>query len=420
MTKLKRFSLIIITLLVAAPLIEVNAQANSISPYSRFGIGDLYAEGFTYQTAMGGAGSALGSSFYINSFNPASYVHDTVTIFEFGLRGEYATYSTSDQTTSSSSANFSHFCLAFPVAKMKWSAALGITPVSNVGYDLELYDNIQNIGPVKNSYYGDGGFSRFFLGNGFRILKNLSAGVNISYMFGTINNEKSVEFPYGVNYFNTKYINSVTVSDFYFNYGLMYHVNLKNNKKLSFAVSGAPDTKTNATNYEYYYNYTKIAGFEIVKDTILKDLEEKGELVIPAYLRFGTTFSSYGKWSASLDVNFQQWENFRNFGKKDSLTNSYSVHAGGEYRMEKLVLRAGGKFRKNYLELRNEPLNEYGISMGVGLVKLFPKRPASTVNFALEFLRRGTTESGLVKENYIRFHIGLTLADIWFMKPKYE
>jgi hypothetical protein len=88
--------------------------------------------------------------------------------------------------------------------------------------------------------------------------------------------------------------------------------------------------------------------------------------------------------------------------------------------MEKLILRAGGKFRKNYLELRNEPLNEYGISMGVGLVKLFPKRPASTVNFALEFLRRGTTESGLVKENYIRFHIGLTLADIWFMKPKYE
>jgi hypothetical protein len=418
MTERNRFSFLMF-LAIFLPTLAA-AQTGSLSPYSRYGIGDLHAEGFTYQTAMGGAGSATGSSFYINYLNPASYVHDTVTIFEFGLRGEYATYKTSDQSVSTSSGNFSHFCLAFPVKKFHWSASLGIAPVSSVGYDLNLYENVQNIGTVRNSYQGDGGLSRFFMGHGFRITKNLSAGVNVSYLFGTIENTKSVEFPFGSHYFNTKYINTVTVNDFYLNYGLMYQINLKKNKRLSLGISGAPDTKTSATNYEYYYNYINIGGLEIVKDSVLKNLKERGDLVMPAYIRFGATLFVQGKWSASADFNFQQWENFRNFGKKDSLSNSFSFHAGGEYRLEKLIVRAGGKFRKNYLELRNTPINEYGVSAGIGLVKLFPKRPASTLNFAIEYLHRGTTDNGLLEENYFRFHVGLTLADIWFIKPKYE
>ena len=420
MTRNIRFSLITIVLLVVAPFLDTRAQTGSISPYSRFGIGDLHSEGYTWQISMGGAGSAMANSFYINTMNPAALVFDTVTIFEFGLRGEYSTYSTKDQTISASSANFSHFCLAFPVKKQRWSAALGITPVSSTGYDLNLYENIDNVGPVRNSYQGSGGLSRFFLANGFKLSKHFSVGINASYLFGTIENTKSVEFPFGTNYFNTKYINSVTVGDFYFNYGLLYTTQLKNNRRLSIGIAGAPDTRTSATNYEYYYNYTKVAGIEIIKDTVLKDIKTRGELMLPAYLRFGVTLANYGKWSASMDVNFQQWEDFENFGKKDSLTNSYSIHAGGEYRLEKLILRAGGKYRKNYLELRDTPINEYGVSFGIGLVKLFAKRPASTLNFGLELLRRGTTENGLIAENYIRFHIGLTLADIWFVKPKYE
>ena len=33
---------------------------------------------------------------------------------------------------------------------------------------------------------------------------------------------------------------------------------------------------------------------------------------------------------------------------------------------------------------------------------------------------RGTTDNNLIKENFIRFGIGLTLNDRWFIKTKYE
>jgi len=419
MTDLKRFSFFSILFFLGCFSV-LHAQTGSLSPYSRYGIGDLSTEGFTYQTAMGGAGSALGSSFIINYLNPASYVYDTTTIFEFGFRAELSSFATSSQSTSASSANFSHFCLAFPVIKTHWSAALGLAPVSSVGYDLNLFENIQNVGVVKNVYTGTGGLSKVFMGNSFKIAKGLTAGVNISYLFGTIENLKAVEFPYGSNYYNSKYINSVTVNDFYFNYGLMYQFDLPKNKRLSIGIAGAPDTKTNATNYLTYYNYTKISGYEVIKDSIIKDGKVRGNIILPANYRLGATLSSPTNWSASLDLSMQQWEHFENFGATDSLVNSYAIQGGGEYRLNKMILRAGGHYRKNYLELRNTPINEYGVSVGMGVIKLFPKRPSSTINIAFEYVHRGTKENNLLNENYFRIHLGLTLTDIWFIKNQYD
>ena len=42
------------------------AQTSSISPYSRFGIGDIVPEGFSIQSGMGGIGAAYFSSTNIN------------------------------------------------------------------------------------------------------------------------------------------------------------------------------------------------------------------------------------------------------------------------------------------------------------------------------------------------------------------
>ena len=49
------------------------SQTSSVSPYSRFGPGDMLFTGFSQQRAMGGTGIAEAQTARLNVFDPASY-----------------------------------------------------------------------------------------------------------------------------------------------------------------------------------------------------------------------------------------------------------------------------------------------------------------------------------------------------------
>jgi long-subunit fatty acid transport protein len=397
------------------------AQTGSVSPYSRYGIGDILQEGFSMQNGMNGTGAAVAHPFNINYINPATYSFDTVTVFEFGARGEYSKIESEQTSNTYNSASFAYLSLAFPVIKDRMSLAFGLLPYSSVGYDISVTENVTNVGDVTYKYQGSGGFNKFFIGTGIRINRNFSAGINASYLFGTIQNKKSIEFEQRTNFFNTRYINSVSANDFYFNYGIHYKSDLKNEYRIMAGITGALSADVKAINNQYYFNYIiSDFGGEIIKDSVIAETRRDGNIRLPQNLRAGLVIAKGTKWMAGADFTYQNWSEFRNFELTDSLDNSYSIHAGGEYRTEKLIYRAGGRFNRTYLNLRNTELNDYSITLGIGLIKMFSKRPPSTINLAVELGQKGTTENKLVKENYIRVHLGITLADIWFIKPRYD
>src|SRR3954469_18012258 len=72
----------------------LSAQQNTLSPYSRYGIGELEPGGFVPQKGMGGIGTAFYGQDRLNFLNPSSYAFDTITTFEPGIRGEYANLAT--------------------------------------------------------------------------------------------------------------------------------------------------------------------------------------------------------------------------------------------------------------------------------------------------------------------------------------
>lgn len=51
----------------------VCAQISTNSPYTRYGLGDMFDQSFTNNAAMGGVGYALRTPEHINAMNPASY-----------------------------------------------------------------------------------------------------------------------------------------------------------------------------------------------------------------------------------------------------------------------------------------------------------------------------------------------------------
>ena len=77
--------------------------------------------------------------------------------------------------------------------------------------------------------------------------------------------------------------------------------------------------------------------------------------------------------------------------------------------------RAGFRFEKTNLTIRNENLNEIGITVGLG----FPLRNRTTISLAYEYAIIDTKIGSSVKEKYNRITLGFALKDKWFQKTKF-
>ena len=79
--------------------------------------------------------------------------------------------------------------------------------------------------------------------------------------------------------------------------------------------------------------------------------------------------------------------------------------------------RIGGHYSNTYLTLDNEQIKDIGISFGFGI----PARKSRTkINIGFEAGKRGINEFGLLQENYYIINMNFNMADIWFIKRKFN
>lgn len=192
----------------------------------------------------------------------------------------------------------------------------------------------------------------------------------------------------------------------------------------------APSAELRARNSTLAYSFKYFDNFSrdrvIIRDTIQNVEGERGDIRLPLNAGFGISMKKGNQWLAGADFSFQNWEDFSWFNTRDSLANSWKVSLGGQYTPNdraiksywKLVqYRAGVHYAKSFLQLRSSQLEETGFSVGAG----FPIRRAATViNLAIQAGQRGTVENNLIHEKYIRFTLGFTLNDRWFIKSKFD
>src|SRR5688500_18741564 len=95
--------------------LQLWAQSESVSPYSRYGLGDIPFNGFIKNIGMDGTGIAMRPNFNIYVTNPASYSSLLLTSFDIGASASFTKMSTSSLSQRKSEATFSYFALAFPV-----------------------------------------------------------------------------------------------------------------------------------------------------------------------------------------------------------------------------------------------------------------------------------------------------------------
>lgn len=451
------------------------AQPANNSPYARYGLGNLNNGVNVRSAGIGGTSIAIREDsipFVVNFLNPASYTSIAFTAFDIGLYGNFATIKSNTQSQDVNRANLSYFAFGFPILQVRvrtrldsvgengkrkwvptihkrvfWSGAFGLREFSSVNYSAtdSRIDNSGNFGGDTDFKYaykhqGSGGVNQFFIGLGLAPLKNLSIGLNASYLFGRISRIQRLEFD-ETNYFNVKSERYTDVGGFYLDYGLQYTLNPKGGKHVfTFGTTLAHPMKVSAKSTTLGTTYTLTTfGEDLPRDTMLHEIIKGGHITMPWKYGFGLTWKGGDKWLVGAEHSQQLWSEYRDVnGRNDSLADAWKTAIGIEFKPSvpetnrgfwayfgKMHYRFGGHYGLSQFKLKGVQLPEYGITLGLGF-PLRKKRAGgnkyiqSMINLAVEWGQRGTTNQSLLLENYWNFKLGFTLNDRWFIKRKYQ
>ncbi|MDD2344791.1 MAG: hypothetical protein PHY85_01465 [Bacteroidales bacterium] len=405
---------------------ELMSQNRISSPYSRYGIGSLQNRNTLTISSMGGLNKAVSDPLIINPGNPASYsAIDTLSfLFDGALIVSNANLSSTNVSQSTNYVSLSYFTIGFPIHR-KWKTSIGLLPYSEIGY--KIYDNqtLENIGNTTFKYEGDGGLTQMYWGNSFQLLSNLSIGINASYIFGNLIRTRHIEFE-SENTFNT--LNKVTnqIGGFLFQAGLMHKIDIKEKYYLQTGLTYGIKSSLKSTDDFFSATYTLNSSEEVLmKDTIENFENQNGKIQIPMAIGGGIVFGKIDNFMFGIDAEWQKWEEFRFFGESDSLKNSLTLSAGGMYTpsansssfFKRTKYSAGFRYQQSALELKNTPINDMAVSLGIGIPIL---RSKNHLNIGIEVGQLGTINNDLIKINYFRFQIGMQFYERWFHRRKFD
>jgi hypothetical protein len=406
---------------------EVQAQNEISTPYSSYGIGSINHSSNGVLDAMGGVSYAMQSPYYINFRNPASYAaFDSLSFIADVAASVYVSRLNQKQLFQKNSyAQPGYLAIGLPVTR-HWRTSLGIMPFSSVGYNIESEKEVPNIGSVTYKYTGEGGVNQLYWGNAFKICKGLSIGLNASYIFGTIFYNSNTEI--NGSYFTNSYVrDAYHVKGIYLDAGLQYFFNVGEKHRLGLGVVYGNTAYIWAKEDLLVNSYSGSYVSTAVYDTILYKEGIQGNLHIPQSVGGGLSYTYKEKMTIAADVTWRNWDHFQFLRPSDSLRNSLATTIGFQFIpdpmsnkfFKKLAIRAGGRLSTGELSLRNKPISELGVCLGVG-IPLNTFNTHSSINIMFEYGRTGTMVNDLVQQNYFRFSFCFILQERWYQRVKID
>ena len=407
--------------------LTVQGQNEINSPYSSYGIGDINRSSNGILDAMGGVSYGMQNPYYINFRNPASYAaFDSLSFIADVAASVYvSTLYQRNKTQQNTYAQPGYLAIGLPVTR-HWRTSLGILPFSSVGYDMETTSEIENIGKVTYNYKGNGGIYQLYWGNAFKICKGLSIGLNASYIFGTVYSYRNTEFD-GSNYTNTFISDAYQTKGLYLDAGLQYMFNIGEHHRVGLGLVYSNTAyiwaKEKLLINSYSGTYIETSAY----DTLVIQDGVQGKLNIPQSVGGGWSYTYKNKLTVAGDVTWQNWANFQFMRPSDSMKNSISTSFGVQFIpdpfstkfMKKMNFRLGGKYSSGDLRLRNKPINEFGVCLGVG-IPLNTFNTHSSINLMFEYGRSGTVANNLVLQNYFRVALCFILQERWYQRVKLD
>ena len=387
-----------------------SAQEYTVSPYSVFGIGDIQLGESGLTSGMAGTGISLSGGHFLNTLNPASLAALDTTTFLFDISGSArgSQFTSGNVTQKAFSANFTKITAGLHITP-RWSAAISVLPYSTVSYKIETEDYIEG-SEIKTTtaFEGSGGVTRFSFLNSYRLTPHFSLGADVMLLSGSIN--RSAEQS-GISVRQ-----SSTASKMLFNLGLQY------TEKLAPGLVFAAGIIYGHGGVLDFDNTLRVV--DASENELFNDIITSTRTTIPDV--YGTGISFIGNHLViAADYRHQKWSQARDQNAMVSFTDTHKFNAGAAFTpstsaatsyFELIQYQAGFSISNSYLTINN--INPLNLELTAGAQ--MPFRSGTKINVAFSWGKKGTTNEGLIREDYFRMTLSFSFAERMFLKRMYD
>lgn len=408
-----KFNIILIFILLTSL-----SYSQSSSPYTRYGIGDLKYSFSARQQGMGQLGVSLLDKSHISTTNPASWTEFNRTRIEFGLAYNGVSISNNSSSYYTAETDIEGFTFGFPVStEYGIGIAAGLIPYSRISY--KATQNYQSsdtlISDYSINFEGKGGLSKLFIGSSYRLPFDFSIGATLDYYFGNLNYYSTLSFKNDNNYtaeYNLAYRPTgfgTTVGFISSNLNEILKTEFLSDIRLGGSINyiSKLDTDTILTTTS-----------SILVDTIA---QSRTKIEIPLRLNLGLSFIFGKNYLVTIDYSSQNFSNFKIAGIKNTqLQDAFKFSTGFEFIptqqlgmtfWERVNWRVGLSYEQTPYYFKNTGINQYSVYSGVTL----PLGLDNSIDIAVQYSMRGTTENNLLKENFIKLNLGISFGELWFL-----
>ena len=416
-------------LVMAAAAMGAWAQGGTKSPYSQFGVGVLSDPSQSMSRGMNGVGYALRQGNQVNTLNPASYssVDSLTMLFDMGLTGQFTQFKEGGTKRNASMASFEYAVGSFRAWK-NIGVSFGVLPYSSVGYDYQATTKDAEMGTLTQNYTGNGGLHQVFLGVGMRLFKPLSVGVNVGYLWGSIDRTVVPSSTIATNTLTKTY--KTTVNSYKADFGLQWEQPIGKSDRLTLgAVFGLGHNLGNDVEVEIIKSNTYSNQNDTTPITIGK------AMALPMSIGGGVSYNHNRRLTVAADFTYEMWgkESFPGYAngsyglQSDMLKDRMKVNAGFDW-----VPNPGGNKWKHYIHYRfgagyatpyykingQDGPKELSVSAGLALPIINGYNNRSVLNISGQWVR--SSAQNFITENSFRINIGITFNERWFMKWKVD
>lgn len=411
--------------------------AQTASPYSRYGLGHLRTGVFSANKAMGEVAAPYASFVHINHLNPASYASLSRTTIEAGANLDISDIGVGDSSYRALNGSVSHLAVALARNPLipkpyNWAVSFGLLPYTNMNYTFLQNFNDTALGPYRTVYSGRGSLHQVYAGGAFKI-KGFSVGLNLGYVFGKLDYQKSITFPDTVFAYSTRNVVNLVANSFSYNAGVQYQTRIFHSEKRpdvrhdilmtagAYLHGGAP---LNANVNGRWERFDVINGLPFIIDTPQLINEKNSKITMPIQGGLGVMFGNEQFWLVATDFKYANWSSFNSPFSNDGLTDSWRISLGMQIipniedrkYFNKIQYRVGGYYGKSEVMYQGQNLQDLAVTMGLG----FPFKSTARLNVSAIVGTRGNNDAGAIRETYYRLNIGLVLNDIWFNRRRLD
>lgn len=418
------------------------AQSNGTnSSYSRYGLGLLQDQSQGFNRGMGGVAQGLAGGSIVNMQNPASYSRiDSLTfLMDAGLGMSFGRYKQGGNTLNVRNATLEYVNTAFRLRR-GMGMSIGYVPFTAIGYNFSHTTNVgtnadsQKDITTTNTYNGDGGLHRLYVGWGWNPFADLSIGVNASYVWGQYNHTRTQSFSEGSttnsSYSGQNMAWKSSIRTYKIDLGVQYPIRLGKQDLLTVGATVGLGHGIGSK--------VEMTRFTPNADTLRLSTHNAFEL--PYTIAAGASWQHRQRWTVAADYEMQRWEGLKSplatssdagyslEVRTDQYLTRHSVRLGLEYQRnpnptnkfrDRIRYRLGANYHTPYVRLAGtDGPTQYSLTAGVALPLTNSGR--SMLNLGVEWMRRQPALSAQITENYLMLHVGITFNERWFMKWRIE